>query len=181
MKFISTCGDYLLHVYCLLFLFKDKTLIAEAYRCEPNIHMLHFDICQMLQNGWNHRHPVEKVLIFCIFVTMIFMIFKLSKVYCTEYSHRVILRKWGLTFFAENVIAAKQKRPLPRVCVLRKGDKGFGFHLNGESGERPGQYIRRLQPGSPADVAGMKNGKWQSERSVTNKSNFFPETTWRRV
>ncbi|XP_051561700.1 Na(+)/H(+) exchange regulatory cofactor NHE-RF2 isoform X2 [Myxocyprinus asiaticus] len=45
----------------------------------------------------------------------------------------------------------------PRLCYLTKGDRGFGFHLHGER-SRGAQYIRKIEPGSPADLAGLKSG-----------------------
>ena len=34
----------------------------------------------------------------------------------------------------------------PRLCVLDKGDGGYGFNLHGEKGKH-GQYIRAVDPG----------------------------------
>ncbi|XP_053564845.1 Na(+)/H(+) exchange regulatory cofactor NHE-RF1 isoform X2 [Bombina bombina] len=44
-----------------------------------------------------------------------------------------------------------------RLCVLQKGPEGYGFHLHSEKA-RPGQYVRLVEPGSPADSAGLKAG-----------------------
>ncbi|KAM5135521.1 Na(+)/H(+) exchange regulatory cofactor NHE-RF1 [Mantella aurantiaca] len=44
-----------------------------------------------------------------------------------------------------------------RVCVLEKGPSGYGFHLHSEK-NRPGQYVKLVEPGSPADKAGLKPG-----------------------
>ncbi|TRY97309.1 hypothetical protein DNTS_020594 [Danionella cerebrum] len=43
----------------------------------------------------------------------------------------------------------------PRLCHLVRSETGYGFNLHSEK-SRPGQYIRALDPGSPADRAGLK-------------------------
>ncbi|XP_061576648.1 Na(+)/H(+) exchange regulatory cofactor NHE-RF2 [Cololabis saira] len=45
----------------------------------------------------------------------------------------------------------------PRLCFLVKGERGYGFHLHGER-NRGGQYIRKVEPGSSADLAGLRPG-----------------------
>ncbi|XP_020858135.1 Na(+)/H(+) exchange regulatory cofactor NHE-RF1 [Phascolarctos cinereus] len=47
--------------------------------------------------------------------------------------------------------------PLPRLCNLEKGPNGYGFHLHGEKGKL-GQFIRLVEPGSPAEKAGLLAG-----------------------
>ncbi|XP_015240891.1 PREDICTED: Na(+)/H(+) exchange regulatory cofactor NHE-RF1-like [Cyprinodon variegatus] len=42
----------------------------------------------------------------------------------------------------------------PRLCVLEKGTKGYGFHLHGEKG-KTGQFIRLVEDDSPASRAGL--------------------------
>ncbi|XP_028979518.2 Na(+)/H(+) exchange regulatory cofactor NHE-RF2 isoform X1 [Esox lucius] len=44
---------------------------------------------------------------------------------------------------------------LPRLCHLVRAETGYGFNLHSEK-SRPGQYIRSLDPGSPADRAGLR-------------------------
>ncbi|KAG9340421.1 hypothetical protein JZ751_021534 [Albula glossodonta] len=44
---------------------------------------------------------------------------------------------------------------LPRLCHLVRSETGYGFNLHSEKA-RPGQYIRSLDPGSPADRAGLR-------------------------
>lgn len=46
---------------------------------------------------------------------------------------------------------------LPRLCCLEKGSNGYGFHLHGEKG-KVGQFIRLVEPGSPAERAGLLAG-----------------------
>ncbi|XP_061080348.1 Na(+)/H(+) exchange regulatory cofactor NHE-RF2-like isoform X1 [Conger conger] len=43
----------------------------------------------------------------------------------------------------------------PRLCRLVRVDTGYGFNLHSDKA-RPGQYIRSLEPGSPADHAGLR-------------------------
>ncbi|XP_041744765.1 Na(+)/H(+) exchange regulatory cofactor NHE-RF1 [Coregonus clupeaformis] len=45
----------------------------------------------------------------------------------------------------------------PRLCVLGKGSNGYGFHLHGEKG-KTGQFIRLVEPDSPAATAGLFAG-----------------------
>uniref|UniRef100_A0A3B5KZS6 Na(+)/H(+) exchange regulatory cofactor NHE-RF n=1 Tax=Xiphophorus couchianus TaxID=32473 RepID=A0A3B5KZS6_9TELE len=42
----------------------------------------------------------------------------------------------------------------PRLCVLEKSPTGYGFHLHAEKG-RTGQFIRLVEPDSPASASGM--------------------------
>lgn len=42
----------------------------------------------------------------------------------------------------------------PRLCHLRKGPQGYGFNLHSDK-SRPGQYIRSVDPGSPAAHSGL--------------------------
>ncbi|XP_053327501.1 Na(+)/H(+) exchange regulatory cofactor NHE-RF2 [Spea bombifrons] len=50
-----------------------------------------------------------------------------------------------------------QEKLQPRLCHIKKGEQGYGFHLHGERG-KSGQYIRKVEPGSPAEIAGLKAG-----------------------
>lgn len=45
----------------------------------------------------------------------------------------------------------------PRLCIMTKGESGYGFHLHGEKG-KSGQYIRKVESGSPAEASGMRAG-----------------------
>lgn len=44
---------------------------------------------------------------------------------------------------------------VPRLCHLVRSETGYGFNLHSDR-SRPGQYIRSLDPGSPADHAGLR-------------------------
>ncbi|XP_075054346.1 Na(+)/H(+) exchange regulatory cofactor NHE-RF3 [Mixophyes fleayi] len=43
----------------------------------------------------------------------------------------------------------------PRLCKIKKGSSGFGFNLNAIK-DVPGQYLKQVTKGGPADVAGIK-------------------------
>ncbi|KAG7491423.1 hypothetical protein MATL_G00003420 [Megalops atlanticus] len=45
----------------------------------------------------------------------------------------------------------------PRLCIMAKGESGYGFHLHGEKG-KSGQFIRKVEPASPAEAAGLRAG-----------------------
>ncbi|CAH2061202.1 unnamed protein product, partial [Iphiclides podalirius] len=47
----------------------------------------------------------------------------------------------------------------PRLCHVRKVPDfdGYGFNLHAEKG-KPGQYIGKVDEGSPAEVAGLRRG-----------------------
>lgn len=45
----------------------------------------------------------------------------------------------------------------PRLCVMAKGETGYGFHLHGEKG-KTGQFIRKVEPASPAEESGLRAG-----------------------
>ncbi|XP_026181287.1 Na(+)/H(+) exchange regulatory cofactor NHE-RF2 [Mastacembelus armatus] len=45
----------------------------------------------------------------------------------------------------------------PRLCVMTKSENGYGFHLHGEKG-KSGQFIRKVEPGSPAEASGLRAG-----------------------
>lgn len=47
--------------------------------------------------------------------------------------------------------------PAPRLCRLERGPDGYGFHLHGEKG-KPGQFIRLVEAGSPAERSGLRAG-----------------------
>lgn len=62
--------------------------------------------------------------------------------------------------------------PLPRLCCLEKGPNGYGFHLHGEKGKL-GQFIRLVEPDSPAEKAGLLAGDRLVE---VNDENVEKET-----
>uniref|UniRef100_A0A3P8T2R2 Na(+)/H(+) exchange regulatory cofactor NHE-RF n=1 Tax=Amphiprion percula TaxID=161767 RepID=A0A3P8T2R2_AMPPE len=58
----------------------------------------------------------------------------------------------------------------PRLCFLTKGERGYGFHLHGER-NRGGQFIRKVEPGSSADLAGLRPGDRVVEVNGENVEN----------
>ncbi|XP_008288454.1 Na(+)/H(+) exchange regulatory cofactor NHE-RF2 [Stegastes partitus] len=60
----------------------------------------------------------------------------------------------------------------PRLCLMAKGENGYGFHLHGEKG-KSGQFIRKVEAGSPAEASGLRAG----DRVVAvNGANVEKET-----
>lgn len=45
----------------------------------------------------------------------------------------------------------------PRLCLMKKVENGYGFHLHGEKG-KTGQYIRKVERASPAEASGLRAG-----------------------
>ncbi|NXL91570.1 NHRF1 protein, partial [Alectura lathami] len=43
----------------------------------------------------------------------------------------------------------------PRLCHIKKGPNGYGFNLHSDK-NRPGQYVRAVDPDSPAEAAGLR-------------------------
>lgn len=58
----------------------------------------------------------------------------------------------------------------PRLCYITKGDRGYGFHLHGER-NKGGQSIRKVEPGSSADLAGLRAGDRVVEVNGENVEN----------
>ncbi|KAM9856809.1 Na(+)/H(+) exchange regulatory cofactor NHE-RF2 [Aulostomus maculatus] len=58
----------------------------------------------------------------------------------------------------------------PRLCFLTKGERGYGFHLHGER-NKGGQFIRRVEPGSSAEMAGLRAGDRVVEVNGENVEN----------
>ncbi|KAF4075394.1 hypothetical protein AMELA_G00234020 [Ameiurus melas] len=59
---------------------------------------------------------------------------------------------------ADGVQKEMEERNLrPRLCYLTKGECGYGFHLHGERSSGA-QFIRRIEAGSPAELAGLRSG-----------------------
>lgn len=57
----------------------------------------------------------------------------------------------------KTTMPSKSQYLRPRLCTLEKGDNGYGFHLHGEKG-RTGQFIRLVEPDSPAETSGLRAG-----------------------
>lgn len=48
-----------------------------------------------------------------------------------------------------------QKELRPRLCSMKKGLNGYGFNLHSDKNQQ-GQFIRAVDPDSPAEVSGLK-------------------------
>uniref|UniRef100_A0A8C6YY16 Na(+)/H(+) exchange regulatory cofactor NHE-RF1 n=1 Tax=Nothoprocta perdicaria TaxID=30464 RepID=A0A8C6YY16_NOTPE len=55
---------------------------------------------------------------------------------------------------AERVTGTGAKELRPRLCCMKKGPNGYGFNLHSDK-SRPGQYVRAVDPDSPAEAAGL--------------------------
>ncbi|XP_076789093.1 Na(+)/H(+) exchange regulatory cofactor NHE-RF3 isoform X1 [Arvicanthis niloticus] len=60
------------------------------------------------------------------------------------------------TQFKRETASLKLLPHQPREVVIKKGSNGYGFYLRAGS-ERKGQIIKDVEPGSPAEAAGLKN------------------------
>ena len=49
--------------------------------------------------------------------------------------------------------------PPPRLCAITKVPDfdGYGFNLHAEK-NKPGQFVGKIDPGSPAELAGLREG-----------------------
>uniref|UniRef100_A0A8C9P8H8 Na(+)/H(+) exchange regulatory cofactor NHE-RF1 n=1 Tax=Spermophilus dauricus TaxID=99837 RepID=A0A8C9P8H8_SPEDA len=43
----------------------------------------------------------------------------------------------------------------PRLCTMKKGANGYGFNLHSDK-SKPGQFIRAVDPDSPAEASGLR-------------------------
>ncbi|XP_068177549.1 Na(+)/H(+) exchange regulatory cofactor NHE-RF2 isoform X2 [Antennarius striatus] len=68
----------------------------------------------------------------------------------------------------------------PRLCYLTRGRRGYGFHLHGER-NRSVQVIRRVEPGSPADLAGLRPGDRLVEVNGENVENETHQQVVNRI
>ncbi|XP_048349306.1 Na(+)/H(+) exchange regulatory cofactor NHE-RF3 isoform X1 [Sphaerodactylus townsendi] len=73
----------------------------------------------------------------------------------------------------------EEREPL-RVCNLVKGPNGFGFHLNAIQ-DLPGQFIKKVQKGGPADTAGLKDDDILIEVNGVNVENEDYENVVARI
>ncbi|XP_061535858.1 Na(+)/H(+) exchange regulatory cofactor NHE-RF2 isoform X2 [Phycodurus eques] len=68
----------------------------------------------------------------------------------------------------------------PRVCYLVKTERGYGFHLHGEK-LKGGQFIRKVEPGSSADLAGLRPGDRVVEVNGENAENDSHQRVVERI
>lgn len=70
---------------------------------------------------------------------------------------------------ARDAIEIPSDAPRPRLCHIAKRDdfNGYGFNLHAQKA-KPGQYIGIVDAGSPAEVAGLKEGDRIVEVNGTN-------------
>ncbi|XP_029434211.1 Na(+)/H(+) exchange regulatory cofactor NHE-RF3 [Rhinatrema bivittatum] len=68
----------------------------------------------------------------------------------------------------------------PKLCSLVKGSTGYGFHLNAVK-HIPGQYIKEVVKGGPADVAGLEDEDVLVEVNGMNVEMQFYEDVVMRI
>lgn len=62
------------------------------------------------------------------------------------------LEQYGMTW----VLPTSPQRELrPRLCTMKKGPNGYGFNLHSDK-SKPGQFIRAVDPDSPAEASGLR-------------------------
>ncbi|NXH86065.1 NHRF1 protein, partial [Edolisoma coerulescens] len=61
---------------------------------------------------------------------------------------------WGVWEQFTHRLFPLQEELRPRLCHMKKGPDGYGFNLHSDK-SRPGQYVRAVDPGSPAEAAGL--------------------------
>ena len=70
----------------------------------------------------------------------------------------------------DSEIPADAPRPRMSHMVKREDFNGYGFNLHAQK-NRPGQFIGIVDAGSPAEVAGLKEGDRIIEVNGTNIAN----------
>ena len=70
----------------------------------------------------------------------------------------------------DSEIPADAPRPRLSHMVKRENFNGYGFNLHAQK-NRPGQFIGIVDAGSPAEVAGLKEGDRIIEVNGTNIAN----------
>lgn len=75
-----------------------------------------------------------------------------------------------------------QPQPRPRLCHLRKWPhfQGYGFNLHAERA-KTGQHIGKVDPNSPAESAGLKEGDRIVEVNFVNISNENHQQVVKRI
>ncbi|XP_016419352.1 Na(+)/H(+) exchange regulatory cofactor NHE-RF1-like [Sinocyclocheilus rhinocerous] len=63
----------------------------------------------------------------------------------------------GISVSAPTFAPSKGEKPKNLAQVLLTRTNGYGFHLHGEKG-KSGQFIRLVEPDSPAEVSGLRAG-----------------------
>ncbi|XP_009706808.1 PREDICTED: Na(+)/H(+) exchange regulatory cofactor NHE-RF1-like [Cariama cristata] len=60
---------------------------------------------------------------------------------------------WGVQEWLSHGLSPLQELR-PRLCYMKKGPNGYGFNLHSDK-SRLGQYVRAIDPASPAEAAGL--------------------------
>lgn len=73
---------------------------------------------------------------------------------CRSVALLTVERGWGRSSYS-CPLAVPSQELRPRLCHIKKGPNGYGFNLHSDK-SRPGQYIRAVDPDSPAEAAGLR-------------------------
>ncbi|NWU37836.1 NHRF1 protein, partial [Hylia prasina] len=65
-----------------------------------------------------------------------------------------VLGCWGVWEQFTHRLFPLQEELRPRLCHMKKGPDGYGFNLHSDK-SRPGQFVRAVDVGSPAEAAGL--------------------------
>lgn len=66
----------------------------------------------------------------------------------------------------------------PRLCTMKKGPNGYGFNLHSDK-SKPGQFIRAVDPDSPAEASGLRaQDRIVEVKPFTVFSRLFPPKLW---
>lgn len=71
-----------------------------------------------------------------------------------------------------------QRELRPRLCIMKKGPNGYGFNLHSDK-SKPGQFIRAVDPDSPAEASGLRaQDRIVEVTPFTVFSRLFPPKLW---
>lgn len=61
----------------------------------------------------------------------------------------------GLPWDGTDPALSPQRELRPRLCTMKRGANGYGFNLHSDK-SKPGQFIRSVDPDSPAEASGLQ-------------------------
>lgn len=61
----------------------------------------------------------------------------------------------GMPWNGTDPALSPQRELRPRLCTMKRGANGYGFNLHSDK-SKPGQFIRSVDPDSPAEASGLQ-------------------------